>query len=219
MGLGGVSPWAFRHRSLLKTRLGSTLWRNSQSCLAGPSNPPENKMAAVGSTKRLPWSHNDILRLVKAPPLSSSVLPSRQQYRMWDYPGTPPPSVYQVTHGTALQAERHVMHLVMVLPSRQQVVCADYLAHFHRRSTRLLMALSSGVLPSRQLYPIGVYPGTPPPSVYQVTHGTALQAAGCLRYICPIRMGSQITTSPQALRCLEGTTMSNRGQRPRIRTQ
>ena len=29
-----------------------------------------------------------------------------------DYPGTPPPSVYQVTHGTALQAaERHVRHL------------------------------------------------------------------------------------------------------------
>ena len=115
MGLGGVSPWAFRHRSLLKTRLGSTLWRNSQSCLAGPSNPPENKMAAVGSTKRLPWSHNDILRLVKAPPLSSSVLPSRQQYRMWDYPGTPPPSVYQVTHGTALQAaECYVQQYILM---------------------------------------------------------------------------------------------------------
>ena len=29
-----------------------------------------------------------------------------------DYPGTPPPSVYQVTHGTALQAaERNVRHL------------------------------------------------------------------------------------------------------------
>ena len=50
-GLGGVPPWAFRHRSLLKTSLGSTLWRNSQSCLAGPSKPPENKIAAVGSTK------------------------------------------------------------------------------------------------------------------------------------------------------------------------
>ncbi|MDD6821508.1 MAG: hypothetical protein PUD84_03865 [Paraprevotella sp.] len=32
--------------------------------------------------------------------------------RIEDYPGTPPPSVYQVTHGTALQAtERHVRHL------------------------------------------------------------------------------------------------------------
>ena len=31
---------------------------------------------------------------------------------MWDFPGTPPPSVYQVTHGTAFQAaERYVMHL------------------------------------------------------------------------------------------------------------
>ena len=65
VGLGGIPPWVFRHRSLLKTSLGSTLWRNSQSCLAGPSKPPENKMAAVGSTKRLPWSHNDIFRLVR----------------------------------------------------------------------------------------------------------------------------------------------------------
>ena len=43
---------------------------------------------------------------------SSGVLPSRQQYRVYVYPGTPPPSVYQVTHGTALQAaERNVRHL------------------------------------------------------------------------------------------------------------
>ena len=74
---------------------------------------PQNKIAAVGSTKRLPWSHNDILRLVKAPPLSSSVLPSRQQYRMWDYPGTPPPSVYQVTHGTAFQAAERLRFLFL----------------------------------------------------------------------------------------------------------
>ena len=39
-------------------------------------------------------------------------------------PGTPPPSVYQVTHGTALQAaECYVMHHVMVLPSRQRSAC------------------------------------------------------------------------------------------------
>ena len=50
-GLGGVPPCAFRHRSLLKTRLGSTLCRNSQSCHAGPSKPLENKIAAVGSKK------------------------------------------------------------------------------------------------------------------------------------------------------------------------
>ena len=32
--------------------------------------------------------------------------------RIEDYPGTPPASVYQVTHGTALQAaERNVRHL------------------------------------------------------------------------------------------------------------
>ena len=34
------------------------------------------------------------------------------EYRVEDYPGTPPSSVYQVTHGTAFQAaERNVMHL------------------------------------------------------------------------------------------------------------
>ena len=35
---------------------------------------------------------------------SFGVLPSRQQYHKEDYPGTPPPSVYQVTQCTALQA-------------------------------------------------------------------------------------------------------------------
>ena len=64
----------------------------------------QNKIAALGSTKRLPWSHNDILCLVRGSALSCGVLPSRQQYRVQDYPGTPPLSVYQVTHGTALQA-------------------------------------------------------------------------------------------------------------------
>ena len=45
---------------------------------------------------------------------SSGVLPSRQQYRVEDYPGTPPPSVYQVTQSTALQAaERYVQPLVL----------------------------------------------------------------------------------------------------------
>ena len=45
------------------------------------------------------------------PSLSSGVLPSRQQSRVCRLPGTPPPSVYQVTHGTALQAaECYVMH-------------------------------------------------------------------------------------------------------------
>ena len=40
--------------------------------------------------------------------------------------------------------------------------------------------LSSGVLPSRQQSCVCRLPGTPPLSVYQVTHGTALQAAECL---------------------------------------
>ena len=38
---------------------------------------------------------------------------------------------------------------------------------------------SSGVLPSRQPYLVCLYPCTPPPSVYQVTHGSALQAPEC----------------------------------------
>ena len=75
-GLGGVPPWAFRHRLCSRRVLAAALCRNSQSCLTGPSKPPENKMAAVGSTKRLPWSHNDILRLVRgAPVLWISILP------------------------------------------------------------------------------------------------------------------------------------------------
>ena len=76
-----------------------------------------------------------------------------------------------------------------VLPSRQQYHIGPILAHLLRRCTRLLMVLPSrqqsamchimscGVLPSRQQYHIGDYPGTPPPSVYQVTHSTAFQAA------------------------------------------
>ena len=36
------------------------------------------------------------------------------EVRIEDYPGTPPPSVYQVTHGTALQAaECYVRHIVL----------------------------------------------------------------------------------------------------------
>ena len=49
----------------------------------------------------------------------------------------------------------------------------------HRKAINKDKHLSSGVLPSRQQYHIGDYPGTPPSSVYQVTHDTALQAAEC----------------------------------------
>ena len=51
VGLGGVPPWAFRHRSLLKTRLGSSPMPQHPVLPAGPSKPPENKIAAVGSKK------------------------------------------------------------------------------------------------------------------------------------------------------------------------
>ena len=64
VGLGGEPPWAFRHRSLLKTSLGSSPMPQLPVLHAGPSKPPENKIAAFGSTKRLRWSHNDILCLV-----------------------------------------------------------------------------------------------------------------------------------------------------------
>ena len=48
------------------------------------------------------------------PSLSSGVLPSRQQSCVSRLPGTPPSLVYQVTHGTALQAaERYVQPLVL----------------------------------------------------------------------------------------------------------
>ena len=50
--------------------------------------------------------------------LSSGVLPSRQQYHIVDYPGTPPSLVYQVTHGTALQAAECYV---------QQLCCGDRL--------------------------------------------------------------------------------------------
>ena len=48
------------------------------------------------------------------PSLSYGVLPSRQQSSVSRLPGTPPPSVYQVTQSTALQAaECNVRHLVL----------------------------------------------------------------------------------------------------------
>ena len=63
-----------------------------------------------------PHDPQDRIRLIR--PIrgkkSSGVLPSRQQYLIEDYPGTPPPSVYQVTHGTAFQAaERNMQPLVL----------------------------------------------------------------------------------------------------------
>ena len=54
VGLGGVPPWAFRHRSLLKTSLGSSPMPQLPVLPAGPSKPPENKIAAVGSKKKAP---------------------------------------------------------------------------------------------------------------------------------------------------------------------
>ena len=51
---------------------------------------------------RLPWSHNNYLRLVEIPILWRTAL--QAEYHIGAYPGTPPPSVYQVTHGTAFQA-------------------------------------------------------------------------------------------------------------------
>ena len=48
--LGGVPPWEFRHRSLLKTRLDSSPMPQLPVLPAGPSKPPEHKIAALGST-------------------------------------------------------------------------------------------------------------------------------------------------------------------------
>ena len=64
---------------------GSDVHPCKQACLTEPPHPsglpladgkPQSKIAAVGSTKRLPWSHYDILRLVRGTPvLLISVLP------------------------------------------------------------------------------------------------------------------------------------------------
>ena len=56
--------------------MAAALWRNTQSCLTGPSKPSENKIAALGSTKRLRWSHYDYLCLVRRlRSLSCGILP------------------------------------------------------------------------------------------------------------------------------------------------
>ena len=82
------------------------------------------------------------------PSLSSGVLPSRQQYHIGVYPGTPPPSVYQVTHDTALQAaECYVRHLVLLLSSRQQSAMCNI----------IVLTL---VAPSGRIYIYMVYPVT-----------------------------------------------------------
>ena len=133
--------------------------------------------------------------------------------------------------------------LLMLCPSENPQASLDIFSQPHHHPSRSCIhrkainknkpSLSSGVLPSRQQSSMSRLPGTPPPSVYQVTHDTALQAAEFYvqQYIL-MRMnyhitrtqytllcleGNHITSTPQALRCLEGTTMSNRGQRPRIR--
>ena len=106
VGLGGVPPWAFRHRPLLKTSLGSSPMPQLPVLPAGPSKPPENKIAAVGSKKRLPWSHNNILAWWGY--LSSGVLPSRQSM------------VYRTILAHLL---RRCTRLLMVLPSRQRSAC------------------------------------------------------------------------------------------------
>ena len=99
-----------------------------QACLLEPPHPSglpigrqetiKTKWLPLAVKNRLPWSHNDILYLVRgsAPILWRTAF--QAEYHVLDYPGTPPPSVYQVTHGTAIQAaERYV----------QQLFCGDRL--------------------------------------------------------------------------------------------
>ena len=81
----------------------------SHSCCARLKILKQAWIFSVSHTITLSGSYIYRKAINKDKPLSSGVLPSRQQYRVCLYPGTPPPSVYQVTHGTALQAaERHV---------------------------------------------------------------------------------------------------------------
>ena len=65
---------------------------------------------------RLPWSHNNILRLVEIPVLWRTAL--QAESGVYDYPGTPPSSVYQVTQSTAFQAAECYV---------QQLSCGDRL--------------------------------------------------------------------------------------------
>ena len=189
VGLGGIPPWVFRHRSLLKTSLGSTLWRNSQSCLAGPSKPPENKIAAVGSTKRLPWSHNDILRLVRgAPVLWISILP---RIRRIGRIGLRILGARQKPNKPLAVDARCLLRAFDVVAARKTLKQAWIFSAshtitppgscIHRKAiNKNKPSLYSGVLPSRQQSCVCRLPGTPPPSVYQVTQCTALLAAECL---------------------------------------
>ena len=86
-------------------------------------------------------------------------------------------------------------------PPDISIECGTILAHLLRRCTRLLM-----VLPSRQQSAMC--------SIMSCEDGSHITstppALRCLE-------GNLITSTPPALWCLEGTTLSNRGQRPRIR--
>ena len=78
---------------------------------------------------------------------------------------------------------------LMLCPSENPQASLDIFSHPHHHPAGSFIyrkainknkpSLSSGVLPSRQQSSVIRLPGTPPSSVYQVTHSTALQAAEC----------------------------------------
>ena len=87
----------------------------------------------------------------------------------------------------------------------------------HRKSVQSVQSVQSVVKEETPIlwrtalqaeYHIGDYPGTPPPSVYQVTHGTALQAAECdvnqpSSGVLPSRLWSALIMHVR--RCMEGS--------------
>ena len=76
-------------------------------------------------------------------------------------------------------------------------------SYIYRKAINKDKPLSSGVLRSRQQSSVSRLPGTPPPSVYQVTHGTALQAAECYVRRLSCGDGYPYHQKPQALQAAE----------------
>ena len=98
-----------------------------------------------------------------------------------------------------------------VLPSRQSIECGTILAHLLRRCTRLLM-----VLPSRQQSAMCSIMSCEDRSSRHQYAASAPGSRALYEASYLVRIGCHITSIPHALWCLEGTTLSNRGQRPRL---
>ena len=76
VGLGGIPPWAFRHRLCSRRVLAAPYGATPSPALQDLLSPHKAKWLQLAVQNRLPWSHNDILRLVRGTPvLWISILP------------------------------------------------------------------------------------------------------------------------------------------------